>query len=86
VIFLNTLTPPCPALEKQNGVHVCGLIVHTSKYVYPGFVLSEQLYEKIRKYLLEAIEFGVGCDSKSRCPEIGAGASAPGRNKKSIPP
>ena len=82
VLFLNTLTPPCPALEKKNGVYVCGLIVNTSKYVYPGFVLSEQLYEKIRKFLLEAFDFGIGCDSKLRCPEIGAGASAPGREKK----
>jgi hypothetical protein len=81
-MFLDTLTPPCPALEQRNGAYVCGLIVNTPKYVYPGAVLSEQLYGKIRKYLLEVFEFGVGCDSKLRCPEIVAGASAPGRGKK----
>jgi hypothetical protein len=81
VLFLNTLTPPCPALEKQNGAYVCGLIVNPSKYLYSG-VLREQTYEKIRIFLLETFEFGVGCDSKLRCPEIDAGASAPGRKKK----
>jgi len=84
VLFLNTLTPPCPALEKQNGAYVCGLIVNTSKYVFPG-VLKENTYEKIRKYLLEVFEFGVGCDSKLRCPELGAGASAPGKGKNGNP-
>jgi len=44
------------------------LIVNPSRYIYPGVVLSEQLYEKIRKFLLEVFEFGVGCDSKLRCP------------------
>jgi hypothetical protein len=62
------------------------LIVNTSRYVYPGAVLSEQLYGKIRKYLLEAFEFGVGCDSKLRCPELGAGASAPGKKNNGVPP
>jgi len=85
VLFLNTLTPPCPALEKQNGAYVCGLIVNTSKYFYQG-VLREHTYEKIRKFLLETFEFGVGCDSKLRCPEIDAGTSAPGRKKNRIPP
>jgi hypothetical protein len=81
-MFLGTGTPPCPALEKQNGVYCCGLIVNTSKYIYPGVVLSDQLYEKIRIFLLGAFEFGVGCDSKLRCPDLDAGASAPGEEKE----
>ena len=71
-LFLNTFLPPCPALEKQNGAYCCGLIVNTSKYVYPGAVLSENLYRKVREHLLEKFEFGVGCDSKLRCPDLDA--------------
>ncbi len=80
VIFLSTATPPCPALEERNGEYGCGLILNTPEYVYPGSGLSEKLYEKIRKYLLEEFEFGVGCDSKLRCPELGAGEKGAKRN------
>lgn len=70
MLLLPGVSPPCPALEKGNGGYDCGLITHTSKYVYPG-ALSEQLYHKIRDHLLEKFEFGVGCDSKLRCPDTG---------------
>ena len=80
-MFLNTITPPCPALEKQDGIYSCGLVVNTHKYVYPGAVLSDRLYGKIRKYLLKKFEFGVGCDSKMRCPGLASGPSPPnGKN------
>jgi hypothetical protein len=84
VLFLGTVAPPCPALEKQNGVYCCGMIVNTSKYIYPGVVLSEHLYEKIRKFLLEIFEFGVGCDSKLRSSGLDARASVPGGQKIGI--
>lgn len=83
-MFLGTLTPPCPALEFHDGVHCCGLIVNTSRYVYPGAGLSEKLYEKIRNFLLEEFEFGVGCDSKLRCPDLGARAAARDSRRRGI--
>lgn len=68
MLLIPGVSPPCPALEKRNGKYDCGLIFHTSKYVYPG-ALSEQLYNKIRDHLIDKFEFGVGCDSKLRCPD-----------------
>lgn len=68
IMLLNKFSAPCPALEKRNGKHCCGLINNTSKYVFPG-ALSEKTYNEIRQYLLGVFEFGVGCDSKLRSPE-----------------
>lgn len=84
-MFLGTLTPPCPALEFRDGVYCCGLIVNTSRYLSPGVVLSERLCGRIREFLLEKFEFGVGCDSKLRCPELAAGVAARGRDERGIP-
>ena len=61
--FLSTSSPPCPALEKQGAHYRCGLVENTAQYVYPG-ALSEEVYEKIRQYLIGQFQFGVGCDSK----------------------
>jgi hypothetical protein len=72
--FLSTVSPPCPALEKRDGRYCCGLIANTSRYVYPG-ALSEELYGKIRQSLIELFEFGVGCDSRLRCPDAAVPAS-----------
>ncbi len=68
MLFLKKFSPPCPALEQHSGKYCCGLIVNTSKYIYPG-ALSDALYNKIRQYLMETFEFGVGCDSKLRYPD-----------------
>jgi hypothetical protein len=67
--LLNIMSPPCPALEKRNGIYCCGLIDNTAKYVYPG-ALSEELYSKIRQHLIEISEFGVGCDNKLLNPDF----------------
>lgn len=76
ILFLRTVSPPCPALEKRLGKYYCGLVVNTARYVHRYDFSDEQISE-IKQSLMETFEFGVGCDSKLRCPDPNARPSRP---------
>ena len=64
-IFMRTVTPPCPALAKDNetGLFWCGLVVCPETAMFAQTEYAKYWTRQISGYLAGNIfNFGAGCD------------------------